>query len=56
MSTVILDNAEKWYDGFGDDVDATTSSWFEVAMGEIGNLLGLGHTYDLPSRTIQGLT
>jgi VCBS repeat-containing protein len=52
--TVILDNAEQWYDGFGDDVAGNTLSWFEVAMGEIGNILGLGHTYDLPGRTLQG--
>jgi parallel beta-helix repeat protein len=52
--TVILDNAEKWYDGFGDDVAPNTLSWFETAMGEIGNILGLGHTYDLPARTMQG--
>ncbi len=52
--TIILDNAEKWYDGFGDDVDINTRSWFETAMGEIGNMLGLGHTYDLTGRTMQG--
>jgi hypothetical protein len=29
-------------------------SWFQTAMHEIGHLLGQGHTYDLPSITIQG--
>ncbi|MFO0882801.1 MAG: dockerin type I domain-containing protein [Pirellulales bacterium] len=28
--------------------------WFNTAMHEIGHLLGLGHTYDLPDLTIQG--
>ncbi len=28
--------------------------WFETAMHEIGHLLGLGHTYDLPPLTMQG--
>ena len=59
--TVILDNAELWYDGFGDDQNAATRNWFEIAMGEIGNIIGettglygLGHTYDLPGKTLQG--
>lgn len=36
----------------GDDLFG--GPWFETAMHEIGHLLGLGHTYDLPPLTIQG--
>ena len=45
---VIMDAAENWGSSeYG-------SSWFRVAMHEIGHSLGLGHTYDLPSLTIMG--
>lgn len=36
----------------GDDLFG--DSWFTTAMHEIGHLLGLGHTYDLPATTVQG--
>ena len=47
IPTAIMDNAESWDDSFGAD-------WFETAMHEIGHLLGLGHSYDLPPGTIMG--
>lgn len=43
----IMDMAETWSNLPGE-------SWFNVAMHEIGHLLGQGHTYDLPDPTVQG--
>ncbi len=44
----IMDNAEDW--GAGEP----GGGWFTTAMHEVGHLLGLGHTYDLPLLTIMG--
>ncbi len=46
-SLAIMDMAESWNNLPG-------GSWFDVAMHEIGHLLGLGHTYDLPAGTVMG--
>ncbi len=46
----IMDLAD--FDKPGDDEFG--GPWFRTAMHEIGHLLGLGHTYDLPALTIMG--
>jgi subtilisin-like proprotein convertase family protein len=47
-SLAVMDNAENWGNSeFGGD-------WFQVAMHEVGKMLGLGNAYDLPSFTIMG--
>jgi hypothetical protein len=43
----IMDSNDTWDDSYG-------ANWFQTAMHEIGHLLGLGHSYDLPQLTIQG--
>ena len=50
----IMDAAEDWSDEFAVQDSGTQISWFETAMHEIGHILGLGHTYDLPALTVMG--
>jgi VCBS repeat-containing protein len=51
----IMDGAEAWDNTFGyGSAIPGTESFFETALHEIGHLLGLGHTYDLPPGTVQG--
>lgn len=40
------------FDDTGDDLFG--AAWFQTALHEIGHLLGLGHTYDLPDPTSMG--
>ena len=51
----IMDGAEAWDNtfGYGSNIP-NTQRFFETSLHEIGHLLGLGHTYDLPPGTIQG--
>ena len=50
----IMDSSDLWDDKFGESLDPGRNSWFDTAMHEIGHLLGLGHTYDLPRLTVMG--
>lgn len=53
--TIVLDNAENWYDLFGrSDDPLRPDSWFEAALVEVGRVLGLGDTYELPPGTTTG--
>ncbi len=51
----IMDASEQWDNSFGLGSNIPNSqSFFETTMHEVGHVLGLGHTYDLPPGTIMG--
>ncbi|WP_425617171.1 pre-peptidase C-terminal domain-containing protein [Anatilimnocola sp. NA78] len=50
-AAAIMDNGEDWATSGGDQYG---NRWFQTAMHEISELLGLGHSYDLPATAIQG--
>ncbi len=51
---VIFDGNENWYNGFGKSPTAAQPSFFEAALVELGRMLGLGDTADLPNGTYMG--
>jgi hypothetical protein len=50
-AAAIMDAGEDWATG---GADLFGNAWFYTAMHEISELLGLGHSYDLPGNTVQG--
>ena len=48
----IMDSSELWDDAFGETSDPARFSWFETAMHEIGHMVGIGHTDELPPYTL----
>ncbi|MCY2989559.1 MAG: hypothetical protein NTY19_17040 [Planctomycetota bacterium] len=50
----VMDSSKNWNDAFGPSDDTARISWFETAMSQIGTLLGLGYTDELPPGTIMG--
>ncbi|WP_254512034.1 dockerin type I domain-containing protein [Anatilimnocola floriformis] len=50
-AAAIMDSGEDWASNGG---DLYGNAWFVTAMHEIQELLGLGHSYDLPAPTVQG--
>ena len=52
----IIDNAEAWDNAFGLGIGTpNTFSFFDTAIQEVGQLLGLGNSFDLPPGTQQGV-
>ncbi|HAD62176.1 MAG TPA: hypothetical protein DCG12_23310, partial [Planctomycetaceae bacterium] len=49
----IMDMGDTWHDELGPAAGGL-QSWFETALHEIGHLLGIGHTYELPLGTHMG--
>ncbi len=50
-AAAIMDSGEDWASNGG---DLYGNAWFVTAMHEISEVLGLGHSYDLPATTVQG--
>ncbi|TWT83913.1 Dockerin type I repeat protein [Planctomycetes bacterium CA13] len=46
QGVLILEAGEAWYDGYGLSPNANEPSWFVEALRGIGNLLGLGPTFE----------